>query len=404
MDTTTTKDKLARFGRSMAMMLNRGLMYQKSHPMVKESINDVHKIAQLLFTSISPLVFILNRDQFYVDEEQLDPRINVRRIATLFKSHKIQSVSFENGLTPSELDIFIDIFASMTMSTDAEYLKKALFTRGAFNIKINHVLYKKVTQDDQIISREALKEVTPSMEGEDSQSRKKFMDTLLETILTEEFANTLNIKSLLANPRLVSQNMIKADLASARQFEKTQFKASAGSGSGSPGDGTAAGGGGGAPGSDGSGAGPGSGSGGAGDGTAAGGTGGGAPGSDGSGAGPGWGPGGSGHGTAAGGASGMVGISATIATPETAMRSGYSSSGSAAHAGPVGNASAEEFRKVADIPQGADPALAGDSGGHGPMLIHQLELIQAEVQNQLEGEGEVSLEDLAACRLQAGRF
>ena len=76
MDTTTIKDKLARFGRAFTLLLNRGLMYQKSHPMVKESINEVHRTAELIFVTISPLVFILNREQFYIDEEQLDPRIN----------------------------------------------------------------------------------------------------------------------------------------------------------------------------------------------------------------------------------------------------------------------------------------------------------------------------------------
>ncbi|MEJ2659433.1 MAG: hypothetical protein P8Z73_01730, partial [Desulfobacteraceae bacterium] len=93
MDTTTTKDKLAKFGREFTLLLNRGLMYQKSHPIVQASINQVHKTAELILHKISPLVFILNRNQFYIDEEQLDSRINASRIATLFKSHKIQSVA-----------------------------------------------------------------------------------------------------------------------------------------------------------------------------------------------------------------------------------------------------------------------------------------------------------------------
>ena len=359
MDTTTTKDKLARFGRSLALLLNRGLMYQKSHPMVKESINEVYRVAELLFPIISPVVLILNRDQFYVDEEQIDPRINIKRIATLFKNHKIQSVSFESGLAPSELDIFIELFSSMTMSTEAENLKKALFSRGAFNIKINHVLYKKVTEDDQIISREALKDVTPSMETEDNQSRKKFMDTLLETILTEEFANTLNIKSLLANPRLVSQNMIKADLASARSMEHSQAGAETGSNE---------------PGRAGMGAGPGMGSASGEGGSSGGSAGTGGPGQPGTGGGPGIGPAGSAFGeggslddsTGTGATSAMVGVSATFATDDPSLRS-----------------------------SGAESDTAGNLGGHGPMLLHQLEMIQTEVQKQLQGEGEVSLEDLA---------
>ena len=220
MDTSTTKDKLARFGRTVALLLNRSLMYQKSHPIVKESIEQVYNMSELLFETISPVVFILNREQFYVDEEQLDPRVNVKRIAQVFKTHGIQSVSFEPGLTMSEIDIFIDIFSSMTSTTNAENVKKDLLRRGAYNLRVNHVLYKKVTEDDQVVSREALKQVTPSMEDDDSESRKKFMDTLLESILTDEFTNTLNIKSLLDNPGQVSKNMIEADLASVEKIDE----------------------------------------------------------------------------------------------------------------------------------------------------------------------------------------
>jgi hypothetical protein len=424
MDTTTTKDKLARFGRALSLLLNRGLMYQKSHPMVKESINEVHRVAEMLFLTISPVVFILNREQFYVDEELLDPRINIKRIATLFKNHKIQSVSFENGLTPSELDIFIDLFATMGISTDGENLKKALFARGAFNIKINHVLYKKVTEDDQIVSREALKEVAPSMEGEDSQTRKKFMDTLLETILTEEFANTLNIRTLLANPRLVSQNMIKADLASARQIGGAQtapgpggsgpgaaesgVAGSGGAGSGgsggSGGAGAAAGDGAGVGGPDGSGGGTGTAAAGPG---AGGGSGPGASGvpaaTDGMGAGGGTGSVGSATGDAvaggayaAGAGGSVVGIPATMAASGSASQSGTAVR---APGGPAGTPGTTGYRSAGGGTAGSGAGEGTDTGdgkgGHGPMLLHQLEMIQVEVQKQLEGESQVSLEDLA---------
>ena len=100
---------------------------------------------------------------------------------------------------------------------DAEAIKKALSTKGAYHIKVNHVLYKKVTEDDQIISREALKDVTPDLDDGDEQGRKRFMDTLLESVLAEEFANSLNIQSLLLNPSAVSKSMIDADLASVSQ-------------------------------------------------------------------------------------------------------------------------------------------------------------------------------------------
>jgi hypothetical protein len=495
MDTTTTKDKLARFGRELTLLLNRGLMYQKSHPMVQASINQVHKMAELILTTISPLVFILNRNQFYIDEEQLDPRINASRIATLFKSHKIQSVSFESGLSPSELNIFIDIFSSLTMSVDAEQIKKALFARGAFNIKVNHVLYKKVTEDDQIVSRDVLKEVAPAMETEDSQSRKKFMDALLETVLTEEFANTLNIQSLLANPKLVSRNMIQADLESVQKAHGEPSDGGSrtgtgtlglddqgpggasdaagagpgngpgpggagsgtgdGFGSGGPGHGlgtgTGDGPGGGGPGhglGTGTGDGPGGGGPGHGLGTGTGdGPGGGGPGhglgtgtgdgpghglgtgAGGAGTGDGAGMGGPGYGTVTGtsggygdGASGTgigggTGIEAGPGTGGSGLDGGAAQGAATAAASAAGAGAGAEsgFSRGADAgTPGTEKALhavvaasgaTGPSGGqagrgvkggsHGPMLLRQLEIIQAEVQKQLQGQGDVSLEELA---------
>jgi hypothetical protein len=200
MEQRPLKEQLAYFGRAFALMLNRSLMYQVSHPFVQESIQDVFRMAELILFRISPLVFILNREEFYVDEEALDSRVNVKRIVSLFKTAGIQSVSFELGLTKGELDIFTAAFAQMGVQKGAEDLKKILAVKGANNIKINHVTYKKVTEDDQVVSREALKNVTPLTDEEDQESRKKFLETLLESVLTDEFAETLNITNLISNP------------------------------------------------------------------------------------------------------------------------------------------------------------------------------------------------------------
>ncbi|MGD9368110.1 MAG: hypothetical protein PVH87_20585 [Desulfobacteraceae bacterium] len=457
MDTSTTKDKLARFGRTLALLLNRSLMYQKSHPMVKGSIQDVHKMAELLLQSISPVVFILNRQQFYVDEEQLDPRINVKRIAYLFKTHGIQSISFETGLTASEIDIFIEIFSSMTVETNADAIKKELIKKGAYNIRVNHVLYKKVTEDDQVVSREALKQVTPTMEEDDSESRKKFMDTLLETILTEEFANTLNIKSLLNNPGQVSKNMIKADLASAPKLGGGESAgtgggseiAGAGTGDGTAGEGSGTGAGpgggmefggpGGGLGDGGAGAaGPGAGSAAAGAGHGSGmgpagpGDGGGPGGGVGAGgfatglgdgeagaAGPGAGgaAAGAGHGSGmgpagpgdGGGPDGGVGLGGPGGSPgdsEAGAAIGREASSVTARGGhahktdsksgtAVGTASRVGGNRSSAAAEAGKDITAASGGGHGHMLLHQLDLIQQEVQKQLMGGGDISLEELA---------
>jgi hypothetical protein len=212
MDTSTLKDKLARFGRAFALLLNRSLMYQKNHPFVQESINEAQQLFGIICDHISPLVFILNREQFYIDDEPLDPRINVKRLATIFKNSAIESISFEKGMANTELGYFVEVFAGLTPVTEVREFKQSIASRGVHNIKVNHVRFKKVTEEDQIISREALRKVAPIVDDEEEQNRKRFMETLLESVLAEEFAQTLNISSLMQDPALVSRNMIQADL------------------------------------------------------------------------------------------------------------------------------------------------------------------------------------------------
>jgi hypothetical protein len=95
---TATKNQLSQFGRTIALLFNRSMMYQPNHPFVEQSIDMFYEGAMNLLDVISPLVFILNRDEFFVDEEPLDPRLNVGRLVMLFKNNGIQSLSIEPGL------------------------------------------------------------------------------------------------------------------------------------------------------------------------------------------------------------------------------------------------------------------------------------------------------------------
>jgi hypothetical protein len=261
---TATKNQLAQFGRTIALMFNRSMMYQPNHPFVEQSIDMFQEGAMNLLDVISPLVFILNRDEFFVDEEPLDPRLNVGRLVMLFKNNGIQSLSIEPGIERREIKVFLEVFGNISKYSGAEGFKKAIFARGVTSIKVNHVRYKKVTDDDEVIARDTLKELTPQMMAaeDEAKTRKMFMDTLLESVLTEEFAKTLNIETLMANPGAVSSNMIQADLESVSSAGKGPGAGpggrGAGDGEGASGAGREDGGGSGGPaGTGGAGAGPG---------------------------------------------------------------------------------------------------------------------------------------------------
>ena len=84
-----SKQEFARFGRILSLLFNRATMYQIDHPYVKQSIDEFHPFVEKLLTKISPLVYAMNREQFFIDEEPLDPRIAVNRMVAHFKKAEI---------------------------------------------------------------------------------------------------------------------------------------------------------------------------------------------------------------------------------------------------------------------------------------------------------------------------
>lgn len=219
-ESKVSKQEFARFGRILSLLFNRATMYQMDHPYVKQSIDEFHPFVEKLLTSISPLVFAMNREQFFMDEEPLDPRITVNRMVAHFKKAEIQSISFYEGMTKNELKTFLGVFVSLNKYPNAESMKGALAEKGITNLKINHVFYKKVTEDDEVVSRDVLKNITPEMMDEDElKSKKLFIDMVLESALGEEFEKNLNINDLLTNPTGLSMNMIEADINSVQESD-----------------------------------------------------------------------------------------------------------------------------------------------------------------------------------------
>jgi hypothetical protein len=78
-------------------------MYSANHPFQIEAINAAYQSLDRLLQTISPEVFILNREQFYVDEEPLDPRLSVSRLMAHFKKIGIESISFYKGVEKNDL-------------------------------------------------------------------------------------------------------------------------------------------------------------------------------------------------------------------------------------------------------------------------------------------------------------
>ncbi len=219
-DTKIDTQKLFIFGRAFVLLFNRSTMYDTNHPYCQQAIDQLIPILQAVLKTHSPLVFIMNQEQLFVEEEPVDPRVNIGKMISYLKKTEIQSISFYNGIDRDELAAFTEIFAAAKKHPNAAAMNKAMKAKRIQHVRLNHVYFKKVSGDEEVVSREALKKIAVSG-GEDGPShpKKMFIDMVLESILAEEFGKTLTVRNLIDHPAEVSDRMIEADLRSYQQSD-----------------------------------------------------------------------------------------------------------------------------------------------------------------------------------------
>ena len=189
-------------------------MYKMDHPFAIQSIDDTYKAIKDGLNEFSPVVLTFNRDQFFIEDELFDHRLNTARMAVHFKKVGIQSISFEDGVEKNEVIEFVKIFSDSKTYITAASMKNALTKKMVFNLKINHFIYKKVATDDEIISKEKLNEISEnSQDGSSKKMLSEVVDMMAESILMEEVEKSISLEALLADPAKLSQDIIDKDLA-----------------------------------------------------------------------------------------------------------------------------------------------------------------------------------------------
>lgn len=219
-ETKITKQKLFNVGRFFLMLFNRSMMYDANHPYCRQAMDQLLPTLLSLLANHSPVVFTMSQEQIFVDEEPVDQRVNTAKMVAFFKKTEIRSISFYNGIDMDELASFTDIFTSLKRYPNANAMKKEIEARRITHIRINHVFFKKVSRDEEVVSREDYKKMKADGEEDDSaHSKKRFMDMVLESIIAEEFGKSLTIKNLTDHPVEISDQMIDADLRSFQQSD-----------------------------------------------------------------------------------------------------------------------------------------------------------------------------------------
>ncbi|MCU0562514.1 MAG: hypothetical protein MUE48_01040 [Desulfobacterales bacterium] len=239
-------------GKSFVLLFNRVSMYGVGHPYSVHAVDEFHRAVLEMLQITSPVVLIHARDQFFLEDEALDRSLNVAKMSGHFKKAGVSSVSIDSDVTKSELEEFVRVFLDLRAYPTADLMRQAAAGRGVTRIRINHVFYQKVTEDDQVVAREMVERSGQlDRELDSSREARDALGLIAGKLLAEEIDHGAGLQRLLADPAGFAQGVLQPEGPGATDL--------GGQGASGPGEGGAApggpGGGGSGPGGDGTGAG-----------------------------------------------------------------------------------------------------------------------------------------------------
>jgi hypothetical protein len=212
--TASIKKGYHKAGKSFVLMFNRVSMYGPGHPFSVQAVDEFFLSIQELLQTTSPVVLIYTRKQFFLEDEPLDPNLNIFKISSHFKKADISSISIENGLDKNEVEAFIRIFLDTRSYPSADEMRNAAAARQVRHIKINHVFYQKMTEDDQVVAKSAAAKTEQLSDALDtSRETQEALGMIAGKLLIEELGQGLSLKNLMADPAALSLRMVEEGLA-----------------------------------------------------------------------------------------------------------------------------------------------------------------------------------------------
>jgi hypothetical protein len=201
-------------GKSFVLMFNRVSMYGPGHPFSVQAVEDFYQSIQGVLKHTSPVVLIYAQDQFFLEDEPLDRSLNYFKMSSHFKKADVSSISIQRELGKSELAEFVNIFLDTRAHPTAEEMRRAAAARGVVHIRINHVFFQKVTEDDEIVSRSVV-ERSETLGGqlESARQYQEALGMIAGKLMLEEIDQSLSLQALLADPVGFSQAMLAREQA-----------------------------------------------------------------------------------------------------------------------------------------------------------------------------------------------
>jgi hypothetical protein len=142
--------------RAFNLAFNNAFMYGGTHQTTRENAGTFFNVLLPLLYNTAIITISAEKDSVYVENHCVDKLVSVQRINSRFKKTGLQSISFDRDVSLPSVQALFYLLGALADFTSVETMQAYLDAERITGVKINYVVYKKVTLDDTIVNKDAL--------------------------------------------------------------------------------------------------------------------------------------------------------------------------------------------------------------------------------------------------------
>jgi hypothetical protein len=144
--------------RAFNLAFNNAFMYGGSHQTTKDSAATFFSVLRPMLDIASIITVSAEKDSIFLENHCVDKLVSVQRINNRFKKAGIQSVSFDRYVSLESALALFYLLGSLSDFQSVDTMLAYLNKENISGVKINYVVYKKVTLDEAIVTKDVLSE------------------------------------------------------------------------------------------------------------------------------------------------------------------------------------------------------------------------------------------------------
>ncbi len=157
-DTEIDLKQALQIARTFNLAFNNAFMFGGEHQSTKESSANFFIMLEQAFNLVEIMTISVERGSVYLENHCVDKLVSVPRITSRFTKAGIQSVSFDKTATLEAVQALFYMFGSLADFKDLATMQHFIGNNNISGVRLNYVVYQKVTVDEAVVNKEVLSE------------------------------------------------------------------------------------------------------------------------------------------------------------------------------------------------------------------------------------------------------